>query len=92
MYNGQTMVANPIALIQIPSQRLFQVAAAAKYLGIHPNSLRKYADLGMVKARRLEGRRVFELVELDRFIASLPCYDGSGERPAISRRQTDGDL
>ena len=68
------MIGKPVALIQVPSQRLFGTRAAARYLGVCEDSLRKYADLGWIKARRLEKRRVFTLEDLDRFIESLPEY------------------
>ncbi len=68
------MIGKPIALIQVPNQRLFSTKAAARYLGVHPDTLRKYADLGWVKARKLERRRVFALEDLDQFIDCLPEY------------------
>ena len=68
------MIGRPVALIQGPNQRLFSTKAAARYLGVHPDTVRKYSDLGWVKARRLENRRVFSLEDLDHFIESLPEY------------------
>ncbi len=68
------MIGKPIALIQVPNQRLFSTKAAAQYLGVHPDTLRKYADLGRIRARRLERRRVFALEDLDTFIDALPEY------------------
>ena len=80
------MIGRSIALIQVPNQRLFSTKAAARYLGVHPDTLRKYADLGWVKARKLERRRVFALEDLDQFIDCLPeyrsCnYTASGGKP-----------
>ncbi len=75
------MVGKTVALIQIPNQRLFGTKAAAQYLGVHPDTVRKYADLGWVRARKLERRRVFTLEDLDAFIDSLPCYDDPGGKP-----------
>ena len=68
------MIGRPVALMQVPNQRLFSTKAAARYLGVHPDSIRKYADLGRIKARRLENRRVFTLENLDSFIESLAEY------------------
>ena len=68
------MIGKPIALIQVPNQRLFSTKAAAQYLGVHPDTVRKYADLGRIRARRLERRRVFALEDLDAFIDALPEY------------------
>ncbi len=44
------MIGQPIALIQIPNQRLFGPSAAASYLGICTDTLYKITDLGQVKA------------------------------------------
>ena len=71
------MIVGPIELIQIPNQRLFQMKAAAQYLGISVDSLRTYADLGLIRARSLNGRRVFLLEDLDAFIDSLPMYQST---------------
>ncbi len=68
------MIGTPVALFQVPNQRLFSTKAAAKYLGVHPDTLRKYADLGWIKPRKLERRRVFALEDLDTFINALPDY------------------
>ncbi len=68
------MIGKTVALIQVPNQRLFSTKAAAQYLGVHPDTMRKYADLGSIRARRLEKRRVFALEDLDAFIDTLPEY------------------
>jgi len=68
------MVGKAVALIQIPNQRLFGTKAAAQYLGVHPDTMRKYANLGWIRARKLERRRVFTLEDLDAFIDALPEY------------------
>lgn len=82
------MIGKPIALIQIPNQRLFAVKAAARYLGIHEQTLRKLTDLGEILARRMGSRRVYLLDDLDRYIESLPrWYDGPGEKSGVERRR-----
>jgi excisionase family DNA binding protein len=63
-----------LELLKIPIQRLFGTKSAANYLGIHEQTLRKYVDLGMIKARRLEKRRVFTLEDLNCFIEDLPRW------------------
>ncbi len=47
------MIGKPLALIQVPNQRLFSTRAAATYLGVHEQTLRKLVDLGDVRAPRL---------------------------------------
>ncbi len=68
------MRRKPNYLIQVPNQRLFNSKSAARYLDVCPDTLRKYADLGRLKARRLEKRRVFALEDLDSFIEGLLEY------------------
>ncbi len=75
------MVGKLVTLIHVPNQRLFKTKEAAKYLGIHPDTLRTYADLGRITPRRINNRRVFTLEDLDAFIDSLPCYDDPGGKP-----------
>jgi excisionase family DNA binding protein len=68
------MIGKPVALIQVPNQRLFGMRAAARYLGIHEQTLRKLADENTLVARQLGVHRVFLLEELDRFIEGLPAW------------------
>ena len=68
------MLSQHIALRQVPNQRLFSTKSAAQYLGVHPDSIRKYANFGLVQARRLGRRRAFTLEDLNAFIDSLPEY------------------
>ena len=86
------MIGRPVALIQVPNQRLFSTRAAAQYLGICEDTLRTYADLGDIPARRLGRRRVFTLEDLDAFIEALPAYRSvdtlhTAENPVTGRRQ-----
>ena len=81
------MIGKPVALIQVPNQRLFSTKAAAKYLGIHEQTLRKYSDLDRIPAKRLETRRVFTLEDLNTFIDKLPeWYPDSDGGPGQERR------
>ena len=59
----------------IPNQRLFGVSRAARYLGISDDTLRKYADLGLILVYRFNGRRAFKLEDLNRLIDSLPLWN-----------------
>jgi excisionase family DNA binding protein len=55
---------NQVALIQIPNQRLFGTKAAARYVGMHEQTLRKLTDEGVISSRRLGCRRVYLLEDL----------------------------
>jgi hypothetical protein len=62
-----------IEVIEVPDRHYFKVSAAARYLGVSPNSLRKYTDLGLLKAKRLPGGdRIYCREWLDEFIRGLP--------------------
>lgn len=92
------MIGKPVALFQIPNQRLFTIAAAARYLDKHKNTVRKLADLGIIKAKievDLSGRkrRVFTLEDLDAYIDNLdPWYDPpNGEESGAEQEEIHGD-
>ena len=81
------MIGKPVALIQVPNQRVFGPQAAACYLGIHEQTLRKITDEGEIKAKWMRNRKVYLLEELDRYIESLPTYNSNrGENPGPGRR------
>ena len=75
------MIGNPVTLVRIPNQRLFGTKAAARYLGLHEQTLRKLTAEGVLPSRRLRSRRVYVLDDLDRFIASLPSWYVSNAVP-----------
>ena len=70
------MIGKPIALIQVPSQRIFCPKAAARYLDVHPQTLKKMTDEGELQAKWMRNRKVYTLEELDRYIENLPHYNG----------------
>lgn len=86
-----------VQLVDLPEQAAFKVAAAARYLGISPNTLRKKTDMGLIPARRDEnGDRIYLLRDLDRYLNSLPFY-GRGDsalscRPAGFGRRGKGEF
>ena len=87
------IIGKPIALIQLPSQRLFKVQAAARYLGMSDDTLKKYTDLGWIKAHDFNGCRVYKLEDLDRLIDTLPEWDDArGEKPAKVMEGSTHDL
>ena len=93
------MIGKPVALIQIPNQRLFSSAQAAQYLGKHKNTVNKLADLGTIKARvevdrSGRRRRAFTLEDLDAYIDSLaPWYDSpNGEESGARKEEENGNF
>jgi len=62
-----------IAIIEIPARFYFKVSAAAEYIGLSKNTLRKYTDLGLIDAKRLpSGARLYCKEWLDEFYEKLP--------------------
>ena len=52
-----------------------QTAEAAEYIGVHQNTLRKWAERGDIKMHRnpVNGYRLFKRVDLDRFLRLTAC-------------------
>ena len=83
----------PKALSQAPNQRLFGPKAAAKYLGVCEDTLKKITDLEQIRAFNLNGRRAYRIEDLEQFIESLPgWYDGLGEKSAEVVEKGNHDL
>lgn len=81
------MIGKPIAFIQVPNQRIFSPKAAARYLGVHEQTLKKITDEGQIHAKWMRNRKVYLLEELDRYVNSLQDYNPSyGENPGQERR------
>ena len=79
------MIGKPVALIQVPNQRIFGPKAAAQYLGIDTDTLRKITEAGQIEAYNFNGRRAYRLEHLDRLIHSWPKWkNGAGEKPRVS--------
>ena len=62
-----------IRIVEVPERCYFKVSAAAKYIGLSANTLRKYTDLGLIRAKRLPtGDRLYCKDDLDAFVDNLP--------------------
>jgi hypothetical protein len=69
--NGRDVLR--VEVIVVPERFYFRVSAAALYLGISANNLRKYTDLGLIQPKRLPGGdRIYCREWLDDFIHNLP--------------------
>ena len=62
-----------VQFVEIPERAALKVKAAARYIGISPNTLRKRSDLGLIPTRRgPNGERIYLLKELNAYLSSLP--------------------
>lgn len=83
------MVAT-IHTMPVPSQRLFPAGKAAKYIGLSPDTLKKYTDEGQIKAFDFNGRRAYRLDDLDALIESLPQWqNGNASNPRRSKENNE---
>jgi len=80
-----------IEIIEVPEQLYFKVSAAAKYIGLSANTLRKYTDLGLIKAKRLpiSGDRTYRKDWLDEFMGNLPDSVETFSIKAYNHPQSD---
>ncbi len=79
-----------IEVIEVPEQFYFKVSAAAKYIGLSAKTLRKYSDLGLIKAKRLpSGDRTYRKDWLDEFMENLPDAIDSFTGSAYNHPQSD---
>jgi len=80
-----------IEIIEVPEQFYFKVSAAAKYIGLSPNTLRKYTDLGLIKVKRLpiSGDRSYRKDWLDEFMENLPDAVETFSIKAYNHPQSD---
>jgi len=65
---GETVIS------QVPSRRLLNCRAAARYLGLNAQTLRRITDCGELPARMLSKRRAYVLEDLDAFVDALPRF------------------
>jgi excisionase family DNA binding protein len=83
-------ITKAVTLIQVPSQRGFKTRAAAGYVGIHPQTLRKLTDEGKIRAKNMDGQRLYMLEDLNAYMESLDeWYYGAGERSEASNEESD---
>ncbi len=62
-----------VEIIEVPEQFYFKISAAAEYTGLSKNTLRKYTDLGLIRAKILpSGDRIYCKEWLDDFVENLP--------------------
>jgi excisionase family DNA binding protein len=89
---NQIATGKPVVFLQIPNQRVFKMKSAARYIGVHPQTLRKLTDEGKIRARNMDGRRIYTLEDLDAYIESLPqWYYGAGERSEATNDEEPND-
>lgn len=83
-----------IEIIEVPERFYFKVSAAAKYIGLCPNTVRTYTDLGRIKAKRLpSGDRLYSRDALDEFFEKLPdALEGSKKSVVFTYNHSQSDL
>lgn len=72
------VVGKLTAVYEIPVQRGFGIAEAARYLGMCQQKLRQLSDLGEIPCRRLGRNRLFLLEDLDAWLVSREKWVSNG--------------
>jgi hypothetical protein len=76
-----------VQMQKLPERRYLSTARAAKYLGIDRKTLKTKSSLGIIPCKNLDGRRVFDVLVLDAYIAGKRNWheDSSDSRSILSR-------
>jgi excisionase family DNA binding protein len=92
-YTGST-ASGRLANTQSPAggnlmtQELMQVRAAARHLGVHENTVRRWEEAGLIRAIRLpSGVRRFRRDDIERIRTSM--YEDAGFEPAARAAEAD---
>jgi excisionase family DNA binding protein len=73
----------------MPTQELLQVRAAARQLGIHENTLRRWEEAGLIRAVRLpSGVRRFRVEDISRLHDEI--FDSTPRRRTNTSRHAAG--
>ena len=68
---------------RIGDRQYMKISAASRYLGLSPNTVRRYTDLALIQAKRLPGGdRIYCRKWLDEFVEQLP----SAVNPPLAER------
>jgi len=64
----------PVRKPDFPSRLMLSISEAAGLLGVHPNTLRRWADAGLVRAYRLgpRGDRRFRRTDIEELLKGSP--------------------
>jgi excisionase family DNA binding protein len=72
------MVGKLAAVSEVPVQRGFGIAEAARYLGMCQQKLRQLSDLGDIPCRRVGRNRLFLLDDLNAWLDSRENWVSNG--------------
>lgn len=62
-----------------PNQPIYVISVAAKMIGVHPQTLRHYEDVGLVTPKRSEGNiRLYSPADIDRLRQIIRLTDELG--------------
>jgi len=59
-------------------QPLYAIGIAAQLVRLHPQTLRRYEELGLVRPARRSGRRLYSLRDVDRLLQIVRLTDELG--------------
>jgi hypothetical protein len=73
-------------VVEVPEEMAFGIREAAKMLHLHPQTLRRRTDLGLIPCHRDGKRRVFLLADIQAAIAAMEKWVRDGNHKAVPKR------
>jgi len=67
-----------MAFIPDPEEPCYLISVAARMVRAHPQTLRRYEELGLIKPARLSGRRFYSLKDIERLRKIIYLTDELG--------------
>ena len=61
-----------------PDQPCYAISVVAQLVRLHPQTLRRYEELGLIKPARHSGRRLYSQRDIDRLCQIVYLTDGLG--------------
>ena len=61
-----------------PERPLYAIGVVARLVELHPQTLRRYEDLGLVRPARRSGRRLYSRRDIDRLMQIVRLTDDLG--------------
>jgi excisionase family DNA binding protein len=73
-------------IIEVPEKLVLGIREAARMLNLHPQTLRRRTDLGLIPCNRDGKRREFLLSDIEKYIASKEKWVRDGNHKAVPKR------
>ena len=72
-----------VTVVTVPEKWGFGTVEAAKFLGMHPQTLRDKSDLGEIPCKRIGRHRIFLVEELRAWMQKQPDWISDGHKEKV---------